>query len=112
MFFLIYKRISINHVKRRQIELVPFVGIEPSQPVANSAMTDTQISWKSIQRAMNKLPSEYRQVLKLYLLEGFDHQEISDILSISEATSKSRFCRAKRKLRTILQHQFPQYEAA
>ena len=103
---------SINHVKKRQIEVVPFDGTEPSQPAASSSMTNTQISWKSIQHAINKLPSGYKQVLKLYLLEGFDHQEISDILSISEATSKSQFCRAKRKLRTILQHQFPHYEAA
>lgn len=102
---------SINHVKKKQLEVVPFDGIEPAAE-ATPALQDTQISWSTIDNAINKLPSGYRQVLTLYLLEGFDHQEISNILAISEATSKSQFCRAKRKLRNILQHQIPRYEAA
>jgi RNA polymerase sigma factor (sigma-70 family) len=48
------------------------------------------------------LPDGYRVVLTLYLLEGYDHTEISQILGISESTSKSQYLRAKEKLRNIL----------
>jgi DNA-directed RNA polymerase specialized sigma24 family protein len=41
-------------------------------------------------------------VLTLYLLEGYDHGEIADIMGITESTSKSQFNRAKAKLRDIL----------
>ena len=48
------------------------------------------------------LPDGYRIILTLYLLEGYDHSEISQILSISESTSKSQYSRAKEKLRNLL----------
>jgi RNA polymerase sigma-70 factor (ECF subfamily) len=41
-------------------------------------------------------------VFSLYLLEGYDHNEISQILGISESTSKTQYARAKEKLRKIL----------
>jgi len=48
------------------------------------------------------LPDGYRVILTLYLLEGYDHSEISQILGISESTSKSQYSRAKEKLRKII----------
>ncbi len=45
------------------------------------------------------LPSGYRMVLNLYLVEGYQHQEIAQRLGISVQTSKSQYCRAKRLLR-------------
>lgn len=47
---------------------------------------------------MNELSSGYRLVLSLYLFEGYDHKEISEILGISEVTSRSQFIRAKQRL--------------
>lgn len=41
------------------------------------------------------LPVGYRTILTLYLLEGYDHQEISEILGISSSTSRSQYTRAK-----------------
>jgi len=41
-------------------------------------------------------------VFSLYLLEGYDHTEISQILGISESTSKTQYARAKDKLKKIL----------
>jgi len=48
------------------------------------------------------LPEGYRLVISLYLLEGYDHEEIGQILEISENTSRTQFLRAKRKLVEIL----------
>lgn len=55
-----------------------------------------------IKIGINDLPEGYRLVLSLYLLEGFDHIEISQILNISESTSKSQYLRAKNKLKEWL----------
>ena len=53
-------------------------------------------------KAVEKLPEGYRIVFSLYLLEGYDHKEIAEILGISESTSKSQFLRAKQKIKEIL----------
>ncbi len=56
----------------------------------------------TIARAVEKLPDGYRVVFSLYLLEGYDHTEIAQILSISESTSKTQYARAKKRLKEIL----------
>jgi len=55
-----------------------------------------------VKEGIEKLPDGYRTVLSLYLLEGYDHQEIGEILGISESTSKSQLNRAKSKLKELL----------
>jgi RNA polymerase sigma factor (sigma-70 family) len=57
---------------------------------------------QKIKKGIEKLPEGYRVVLSLYLLEGYDHVEIAQVLNISESTSKSQFLRAKDKLRKVL----------
>jgi RNA polymerase sigma-70 factor (ECF subfamily) len=44
------------------------------------------------------LPEKYRNILSLYLFEGYDHEEISQILSIPGSTSRSNFSRARNRL--------------
>jgi len=53
---------------------------------------------EAVRSAINKLPDGYRIILSLYLLEGYDHDEIGEILSISSSTSRSQLSRAKQKL--------------
>lgn len=55
-----------------------------------------------IKAGINELSEGYRIVLSLYLLEGYDHVEISEILKISESTSKTQYLRAKNKLKEWL----------
>jgi len=55
-----------------------------------------------VKKGIEKLPAGYRTVLSLYLLEGYDHEEIGQILGISESTSKSQLNRARAKLKEIL----------
>ena len=64
-----------------------------------------EITWPdpaTIARAVERLPEGYRVVFSLYLLEGYDHTEISQILGISESTSKTQYARAKERLKKIL----------
>lgn len=53
------------------------------------------------QELLDQLPDAYRMVFNLYVIEGCSHQEISDILEISLAVSKTQLFRAKEKLRKI-----------
>jgi RNA polymerase sigma-70 factor (ECF subfamily) len=90
---------SINQIKKKKIDLtlsdnLPNIGYEEEDEV----VYDTGKIFKGIE----KLPDGYRIILTLYLLEGYDHSEISQILDISESTSKSQYSRAKEKLRNML----------
>ncbi|MBU8891928.1 MAG: sigma-70 family RNA polymerase sigma factor [Bacteroidales bacterium] len=62
--------------------------------------TTEENNWKAeeIKEQINNLPDGYRIVISLYLIEGYDHDEISEILNISSSTSRSQCARAKRKL--------------
>ena len=55
-----------------------------------------------IHESIKTLPEKARVVLNLYLLEGYRHKEIAEILDISESTSKSQYLRAKHLLREKL----------
>lgn len=51
-----------------------------------------------VKEAIDKLPDGYRVILSLYLIEGYDHDEIGEIMGISSSTSRSQLSRAKQKL--------------
>ena len=53
---------------------------------------------QEVKSAINNLPDGYRIILSLYLLEGYDHDEIAEILNITSSTSRSQLSRAKQKL--------------
>lgn len=90
----------INHLKRNKLQLVEMQ--DNHSKVAEPEVEDVHLNVELIHRAINALPDGYRVVLSLYLLEGYDHSEIGEILGVSESTSKSQYHRAKKKLKTIL----------
>jgi len=96
---------SINLLRKRRLDLVDLDG-EQIENIAEEDVGDdeeTQFQAARIKEAMKELPEGYRLVISLYLLEGYDHEEIGQILNISENTSRTQFLRAKRKLLEILQ---------
>ncbi len=58
---------------------------------------------KAVYEAIKKLPNGCRVIFTLYQLEGYDHQEIANILGVSVSTSKSQYHRAKKLLKEQLQ---------
>ncbi|MEO0896589.1 MAG: RNA polymerase sigma factor [Bacteroidota bacterium] len=60
------------------------------------------ISPARVHQEIKKLPEGCRVIFNLYQLEGYDHQEISEILGVSVSTSKSQFHRARKLLRERL----------
>jgi len=63
---------------------------------------DHSLEVSKIKKALNHLPDGYRAIFSLYALEGYDHQEIGQIMNISESTSKSQYSRAKKKIRELI----------
>ncbi|WP_412561922.1 RNA polymerase sigma factor [Winogradskyella sp. MIT101101] len=55
-----------------------------------------------VKAAIEQLPEKYRYVVMLYLVEGYDHQEISEILNITEVASRTQLSRGKQKLQLAL----------
>jgi RNA polymerase sigma-70 factor (ECF subfamily) len=89
----------INHIKKKKIDLTL---CETLPPVIYEEEEEVSHDTGKIFRGIEMLPDGYRIILTLYLLEGYDHAEISQILGIAESTSKSQYSRAKEKLRDLL----------
>ena len=58
---------------------------------------------RNIIKMVQQLPEGYRIVFNLYVVEGYSHKEIAEILDITESTSKSQLSRAKATLRKLLE---------
>jgi len=89
----------INHLQKKKIDLT-LTDTFPND--AYEEEEETVYDTTKIIKGIEMLPDGYRVVLTLYLLEGYDHSEISQIMGISESTSKSQYSRAKEKLRNQL----------
>ncbi|WP_235016445.1 RNA polymerase sigma factor [Aquimarina sp. AU474] len=100
------KRIVINKsINRLKAKKIPLVSMEThefyltdEEPLEATETVDV----KKVQWGIAKLPDGYQQIINLYLIEGYDHVEIGEILGISTSTSKSQYHRAKKKLLTII----------
>lgn len=103
------KRIVINRcldvIKSRKMELdtmddrvLHIADSDEEWQVADETTVE------EVYAAIEKLPDKYREVMKLYLLEGFDHQEISEIMNISESASRTNLHRGKIQLKKMLKH--------
>ena len=57
---------------------------------------------EEIKKAVKELPNGYRTVLSLHLFEGYDQEEIAEILQISHATVRTQYMRAKQKLLLLI----------
>lgn len=102
---------AINHLRGRRLTLVSlesnqFAENEDDQPNwADAEPYDeegVQLEVERVRRVMQQLPEGYRVVLSLYLFEGYDHEEIGNVLNISETTSRTQYLRGKKRLLDLL----------
>ena len=97
----------INEIKRRKTDLLLVEDYQPFEKDDDGTEKndeEVKLEVDKIRKAMEKLPDGYRIIFSLYLFEGYDHTEISQILEISESTSKSQYMRAKKKLLEMLKN--------
>lgn len=101
---------SINFLRKSKMEKVPVNDWEDlekemdSEDSFENLLTDDELilDLELIRDSIQMLPEGYRVIFSLYLLEGYDHQEISEIMGISVSTSKSQYNRAKKKLKDLI----------
>jgi RNA polymerase sigma factor (sigma-70 family) len=96
---VIYK--SIGLLKKQRLNLVEM----DSTADTIDEMPDEDDIWYTvdmIRQTVQELPDGYRTVLSLYLLEGYDHEEISEILGVAQSTVRTQYIRAKQKLLQLL----------
>lgn len=104
------KRIIINQcldvLKKRSLDFSNN-AVETLQIIAddNWEFEDT-ITKTEIIEAISQLKEKHKIVVTLYLMEGYDHQEISEILNIPVKTSRTHLSRGKAQLRTLLKSKY------
>jgi RNA polymerase sigma-70 factor (ECF subfamily) len=99
------KRIVVNRSldvlgRRKAIfeELDGHDGIRDNSIEDAEYREETETKVEEVKAAIERLPEGYRVILSLYLIEGYDHDEIAEMLNISSSTSRSQLSRAKQKL--------------
>lgn len=95
---------SIDYLKKRKLELVA-INEEVFKVESDEDWTvNASISVDKVIEVISNLKDKYRLVLTLYLLEGYDHQEIAEILHITENTSRTHLLRGKRIVKEQLKN--------
>lgn len=74
------------------------IGIRDDSGDETARNEEIDVKVEEVKEAIERLPDGYRVILSLYLLEGYDHDEIAEILGINSSTSRSQLSRAKQKL--------------
>ncbi|MEX0843951.1 MAG: RNA polymerase sigma factor [Balneolaceae bacterium] len=94
---------SINqyHKNKKHNELTEALSDEYN--IMSEEKIISGISYDELIEMVQKLSPAYRTVFNLFVIEGFKHEEISQMLEISVGTSKSNLSKAKRNLRTMLE---------
>lgn len=93
---------SIALLKRQRMN---FVDVETIGELAEeNELDEAEIFYTvdMIKQTIQQLPDGYRTVLSLYLFEGYDHEEISEIIGVARSTVRTQYIRAKQKLLQIL----------
>ncbi len=91
---------SLDHLKKKRVKLEEAGEAVMRLPDDNEVIGEVDV--ERIKEAIRSLPDGYRTVLTLYLIEGYDHDEISQILGISNSASRTQYSRAKDRLRELL----------
>lgn len=101
----VFVNTSIEHYRKKSIQLSTVSEKEEATIEDSDISALDQMAEKDILAIIQELSPGYKTVFNLYVVEGYSHKEIGDILGISEGTSKSQLARAK----SILQKKIAQY---
>jgi RNA polymerase sigma factor (sigma-70 family) len=90
----IFVNTAIEHFRRKKY-LMPVTEKEENTIEGKYTSVLDDLGAKDIMALVQELSPGYRTVFNMYVVEGYTHKEIADILGISEGTSKSQLSRAK-----------------
>ena len=111
------KRILINTAidELRRQQVIPEIGELPRhiwEEMDKSQNADQKILYKELICEIKRLPPSYRTVFNMFVIDGFSHQEIANMLGISEGTSKSALAKAKAQLKKFINNRFSEVNHA
>jgi len=94
---------SIALLKKSKLSFIE-LDITTAELIEEDKTDETEIEYSvaGIKKVIGELPDGYRTVLSLYLLEGYDHEEIADILQIAQSTVRTQYKRGKQRLLQLL----------
>lgn len=92
----------INELRRKKTDLKFFDDMHVFAQKADEEANDYGLTVDQVRKAMKELPSGSGMIFSLYLLEGYDHNEISEILNISVSNSKTQYMRARHRIKEVL----------
>jgi RNA polymerase sigma factor (sigma-70 family) len=101
------KRIVINKSldalrKRKDQVSIEEVNLEFAEIAEENREEEIRLQVAEVKEAIGELPEEYRVIITLFLLEQYSHEEISEMLHITNNLSRTRLVRAKQKVLKIL----------
>ncbi len=97
---------SLDFIKARKEQFVELKEHSLHIVEDDDWMVGDEITIKDVRDAIERLADKYRVVVSLFLVEGYDHSEISDILGLEETTCRTRLLRGKGQLKEILKNRF------
>ncbi|WP_231567333.1 RNA polymerase sigma factor [Lacinutrix sp. Hel_I_90] len=102
---VINKSIDVLKLRKQRLVELEEVHLKVVDTADNEHwLVSDDTTLEEVKTAINSLPEKYRYVVLLFLMEGYDHQEISDILNITEVASRTQLSRGKLKLQELLKH--------
>jgi RNA polymerase sigma factor (sigma-70 family) len=95
---------SINALRKKKMNIIDIDKTSAIHVPEEDAYDEEELKLKveEIKKAVKDLPNGYRTVLSLHLFEGYDQEEIAEIMQISHATVRTQYMRAKQKLLFII----------
>lgn len=93
---------SIDFLKAKKQNEVDFDESYMHVETDEDWTVDDGITVDDVKQAMERLPDKYRYVVMMFLVEGFDHSEISQVLGLSETACRTRLFRGKQHLKELL----------
>lgn len=96
------KRITVNTVlqKYRKQQVFDIANEELVVDTEEVEVETEEIPLQYLLKLIQELPDRYRLVFSMYVLDGYQHKEIAEMLNISDGTSKSNLARARTILKT------------
>jgi len=106
----IFVNTSIEHF-RRSVKNFPVTEMKEISIEDASWNALDNLAEKEIIKMIQELSPGYRQVFNMYVIEGYSHRDISEILGVSEGTSKSQLARAKAILKKMVEEKLENEKA-
>jgi RNA polymerase sigma factor (sigma-70 family) len=104
-FNKILVRCAINYYRRYTVKRLDAQPISDAEEQPFDAEILSGMSAEEILKLVQRLPQSYRLAFNLYAIEGYSHPEISEMIGISEGTSKSNLFKARKRLVEMLDNQ-------